>query len=136
MIPPEAAIDPLAFNSWVQIAALLIIVSGGVTWRWLSNVNARQKETGVTVDEIKKTLTTNNGGSHIKDQLDRIEEIQHKQAEMMAADSQKLTDHMEWTAGYVRSTEERLDGLYCQQRVGQGAGHRFVDEFDQNEPIG
>lgn len=136
MTPLETAIDPLSFESWIQIAALLIIVSGGVTWKWLSTVGAKQKETGETVDEIKKTLTTNNGGSHIKDQLDRIEMVQARQAELMAADSQKLSDHMEWSAEYVRNTEERLDGLYCQQRIGHVAGHRFVDELDQTEPIG
>ena len=136
MIPLESTLDPLSFESWIQIAALFIIVSGGITWKWLSTVGEKQKETGETVDEIKKTLTTNNGGSHIKDQLDRIEEVQLEQAKLMAADSQKLSDHMEWSAEYVRNTEGRLDGLYCQQRVGQVAGHRFVDEFDQTEPIG
>ena len=118
MIPLEIGIDPLAFESWVQIAALLIIISGGVIWNWLSTVGARQKATGEMVDQIKSTLTTNNGGSHIKDQLDRIEEIQCKQAEMMAADSQKLTDHLAWSDTYVLGTKQRLDQLPCQQRVG------------------
>lgn len=118
MIPLETGIDPLAFESWVQIAALLIIISGGVTWKWLSTVDARQKATGETVDQIKSTLTTNNGGSHIKDQLDRIEKIQRKQAEMMAADSQKLTDHLAWSDTCVRDTKQMLDQLPCQQRVG------------------
>ena len=132
MIPLETSIDPLAFDSWVQIAALMILVSGGITWKWLSNVGAQQKETGETVDEIKRTLTTNNGGSHIKDQLDRIELIQAQQAELMAADSQKLKDHVDWSTQYVRETSQRLDGLSCQQRV----GHRFHAEEKQNETIG
>ena len=128
MIPLETGFDPLAFESWEQIAALLIIVSGGITWKWLSAVNARQKSTGDAVDEIKKTLTTNNGGSHIKDQLDRIEKIQAEQAVLLAADSQKLTDHMEWSAGYVKETKETLDRLPCQERVGR----HYIDEDHTN----
>ena len=127
MTPLETAIDPLAFESWIQIAALLLIISGGVTWKWLSTVGAKQKETGDTVDEIKKTLTTTNGGSHIKDQLNRIEKIQRKQAELMAADSQKLADHVAWSEGYVRETKEMLDALPCQARVG-------LHYLDENKP--
>lgn len=128
MIPLETAIDPLSFENWIQIAALLIIVSGGITWKWLSTVGAKQKETGDTVDEIKKTLTTNNGGSHIKDQLDRIEKVQARQAELMAADSQKLADHITWSEGYVRETKELLDQLPCQERM----GIRYLDENKKN----
>jgi hypothetical protein len=35
--------------------------------------NRRQEK---TVDKVEKTLTTNNGGGHVKDQLDRIEKYQ------------------------------------------------------------
>ena len=127
MTPLETAIDPLAFDSWVQIAALMLIISGGVTWKWLSIVGAKQNETGDTVDEIKKTLTTTNGGSHIKDQLNRIEEIQLEQAKLMAADSQKLLDHLIWSEGYVRETKELLEALPCEQRVGR-------NYLDENKP--
>ena len=132
MTPLEAAIDPLAFDSWVQIAALMIIISGGVTLKWLSIVGAKQKETGDTVDEIKKTLTTNNGGSHIKDQLDRIEKVQAEQAKLMAADSQKLLDHIDWSTGYTKDTNSRIDGLSCQQRVGR----HYLEEDKADETIG
>ena len=82
MIPLETAVDPLAFESWEQITALLIIVTGGIAWKWLSSMSSHQKATGETVDQIKSTLTTNNGGSHIKDQLDRIEKVQLEQAKL------------------------------------------------------
>ena len=127
MTPLETAIDPLSFKSWIQIAALLIIVSGGITWKWLSTFGAKQKETGDMVDEIKKTLTTTNGGSHIKDQLNRIEEVQLEQAKLMAADSQKLLDHLVWSEAYVRETKELLDALPCEQRVGR-------NHLDENKP--
>ena len=127
MIPLETGVDPLAFDNWVQIAALLIIISGGITWKWLSTVGARQKETGDTVDEIKKTLTTSNGGSHIKDQLDRIEKVQLEQAKLMAADSQKLLDHIVWSEGCVKDTTDRIDGLTCQQRVWR----HYLEEEDR-----
>ena len=128
MTPLETAIDPLSFESWIQIAALLIIVSGGVTWKWLSTVGAKQKETGETVDEIKKTLTTSNGGSHIKDQLDRIEKVQLEQAKLMAADSQQLLDHLRWSEAYVKETKERLEGLPCELKVGA----HYLDENKQS----
>ena len=117
MIPLESTLDPLSFESWIQIAALLILVSGGITWKWLSTMDVKQKETGEMVDEIKKTLTTNNGSSHVKDQLDRIEKIQSEQAKLMAADSQKLIDYISWSEGYVREAKEALDRLPCQERV-------------------
>lgn len=119
MTPLETAIDPLSFKSWIQIAALLIIVSGGITWKWLSTFGAKQKETGDMVDEIKKTLTTSNGGSHIKDQLDRIEHVQLEQAKLMAADSQKLLDHLIWSEGYVKETKKLLEALPCELKIGR-----------------
>ena len=129
MIPLETAVDPLSFENWIQIAALLIIVSGGITWKWLSTVGAKQKETGETVDEIKKTLTTTNGGSHIKDQLDRIEKVQLEQAKLMAADSQKLLDHLAWSEDYVKETKELLESLPCELKIGQ---HYFDDDVKTN----
>ena len=129
MIPLETSVDPLSFESWIQIAALLIIVSGGITWKWLSTVGAKQKETGDTVDEIKKTLTTNNGGGHIKDQLDRIEKVQLEQAKLMAADSQRLTDHIAWSESYVRETKELLESLPCELNIGR---HYFDDDVKTN----
>ena len=118
MTPLETGIDPLAFESWVQIAALVIIVTAGLLWRWIGMIGDQQKATGETVEQIKNTLTTNNGGSHIKDQLDRIEDVQRKQAELMAADSQRLSDHLEWSATFVRDTNDRLNQLPWQPRVG------------------
>ena len=118
MTPLETGIDPLAFESWVQIAALVIIVTAGLLWRWIGMVGDQQKATGETVDQIKNTLTTNNGGSHIKDQLDRIEDVQRKQAETMAADSQRLSDHLEGSALFVQETQVHLNQLPCQLRVG------------------
>lgn len=119
LTPLETAIDPLAFESWEQITALLIIVTGGIVWKWLSSMSSRQKATGETVDQIKSTLTTNNGGSHIKDQLDRIEKVQLEQAKLMAADSQKLLDHLIWSEGYVKETKELLEALPCELKIGR-----------------
>ena len=129
MIPLETAVDPLAFESWEQITALLIIVTGGIVWKWLSSMSSRQKETGDTVDEIKSTLTTNNGGGHIKDQLDRIEKVQLEQAKLMAADSQKLLDHLIWSESYVKETKELLESLPCELKIGR---HYFDDDEKTN----
>ena len=129
MIPLDSGFDPLAFESWEQITALLIIVTGGIVWKWLSSMSSRQKETGDTVDEIKSTLTTNNGGGHIKDQLDRIEKVQLEQAKLMAADSQKLLDHLIWSESYVNETKELLESLPCELKIGR---HYFDDDEKTN----
>ena len=129
MIPLETAVDPLAFESWEQITALLIIVTGGIVWKWLSSMSSHQKATGETVDQIKSTLTTNNGGSHIKDQLDRIEKVQLEQAKLIAAYSQKLADHLVWSESYVKETKELLESLPCELKIGR---HYFDDDEKTN----
>jgi hypothetical protein len=86
----ETPIDPLAFDSWVQVAALGIVVVGGLVAKYL---NTLKKDT----TNVLATLTQNNGGSTVKDQLDKIEK--------------SLKDHIEWSEGYVKDTGERLDAL-------------------------
>ena len=132
MITLETVTDPLAFDSWVQVAALVVLVTGGISWKWLSTMKTDQEATSKVVDDIKKTLTTNNGGGHVKDQLDRIEKVQAEQAQLMAADSQKLLDHIDWSTGYMKETSDRMDNLLCQQRVGK----HYLDKDKPDETIG
>lgn len=94
--------NPLDFSRWEQVAALLIIVVGGIIWRYLYRLEklAQQnqliaqeardiaeqgkvvaQEGKVLADEarsssaaVRETLTTNNSGSHLKDQFDRLED--------------------------------------------------------------
>lgn len=59
----DTPIDPSAITTWkgVVVAALLLAPTLLTAWGNRS------------VKNVEKTLTTNNGGSHIKDSLDRIE---------------------------------------------------------------
>lgn len=75
-------------NPW-QALVVCLLVFALLIWPQLS---ARQ-----TVRRIETTLTTNNGGSTVKDQMDRLEK--------------KLGEHIEWSEGYVKDTSERLDAL-------------------------
>lgn len=86
--------DPLDFIKWEQVTALLIIVAGGIALfylRFIKKVAEEAKraaaETKVTADEtneiakqnheaskrISRTLTETNSGTHVKDQLNRLE---------------------------------------------------------------
>ena len=93
----EVAADPLAFETWVQVGALLVLGLIGLGFKWLGN---RTKEGNEDVAKILKTLTTNNSGSHVKDSLDRIEAEQKRQAET-------LSEHLKTTV--VR--DQRLDSI-------------------------
>lgn len=102
MFPLEDLTDlvdvQLIVNPW-QALVLCVLIFAVMIWPSLS---ARS-----TAKEIKKTLTTTNGGSTVKDAMNRIEAEQ-------AAQAKRLDDHMEWSAGYVKETTEAFDGLACQ----------------------
>lgn len=93
----EVAVDPLAFTNWVQVAALFIIVAGGIIIMWFRQLDARAKATSQAVDKIEKTLTTNNGGSHIKDQLDRLEQTHE--------------EHLAWSREFAAEQKEMQEKL-------------------------
>lgn len=85
-------------NPW-QALVVMVLIFAVMIW---PGISASQ-----TTRRIEHTLTTNNGGSTIKDAVDRIERVQ-------AEHGKKLDDHVEWSAGYVKENEARLDGLACQ----------------------
>lgn len=57
--------SPIEVTSWPQVAALLILAAAFVIIPAVLNYLSSRP--------IKKTLTQNNGGSSVKDYLDRIE---------------------------------------------------------------
>lgn len=58
-------------TGWPQAFVVLGIL-GYLAWKaWLDS--GRTKKTADTVNALEATLTTTNGGSHVKDQLNRIE---------------------------------------------------------------
>ncbi len=99
MLPLEGVHDyvdlSLIVNPWQAIVACVALFAL-LIWPQLS---ARQ-----TVKRVERTLTTNNGGSTVKDQMDRIERTQAEHAA-------KLSGHVEWSEGYVKDTAERLECL-------------------------
>lgn len=58
-------------DSWMQVVAFLGILGYLAFKAWLDS--GRVKRTAEKVDTLESTLTTTNGGSHVKDQLNRIE---------------------------------------------------------------
>ena len=99
MIPLKGVHDivdlTLIVNPWQAIVACVVIFAV-LIWPQMS---ARQ-----TIKKVEKTLTTNNGGSTVKDQMDRIEKVQAEQGA-------KLDDHVKWSEDYVRDTGDRLTKL-------------------------
>ena len=75
-------------NGWQALVVCVFLVAV-LVWPGVQSVLTNKK-----IKEVKKTLTTNNGGSTVKDQNDRIEK--------------KLDDHLEWSENFVRTVDERL----------------------------
>lgn len=101
MLPLEGISDYVDLNAVVnpwQALVVVVLIFAVLIWPSLS---ARQ-----SVRRVEQTLTKNNGGSTLKDAMDRIERTQ-------AEHGKKLDDHVEWSADYVKDTEALLDGLAC-----------------------
>ncbi|MFT4225300.1 hypothetical protein [Micropruina sp.] len=92
----------LIVNPWQAIVALAVVFAL-LIWPQLS---ARS-----SVRRVEKTLTTNNGGSHIKDQMDRIEAEVHGIAKAQKATDKKLADHLTWSDGFVQDVDRRVEQL-------------------------
>ena len=58
-------------TSWMQVAVVVAVLAYLAFKAWLDS--GRTKQTNETVNALEQTLTTNNGGGNVKDQLDRIE---------------------------------------------------------------
>ncbi len=75
----------LIVNPW-QAVVVVVVVFALFIW---PSIQAQR-----SARRIETTLTTNNGGGHVKDQMDRIEK--------------KLDDHLTWSDGFVADIEQRL----------------------------
>ena len=110
MFPLEGVSDyvdiTLIVNPWQAIVATVAIFAL-LIWPGLS---ARQSS-----KRVEGTLTTNNGGSTVKDQLDRLEK--------------GLSEHVEWSENYVKETSDRLDAIAT-------TGRRYVDESAESPQEG
>jgi len=118
MIGLETLVDPLAFDDWIQVAALAILALTGLAWRYLSVINSNAKATSEVVSKIDASLSTNNGGSHVKDSLDRLEEVNAEiikhQAEIKATQAEHgatLATHVQWSDGFAAEQKEMHDKL-------------------------
>lgn len=75
--------SPIEVTSWPQVAALALILAfmaiPSLIGYLTTSRNAREAKNNAsaaneTAAEVKQTLTENNGGSSVKDYLDRLEE--------------------------------------------------------------
>lgn len=102
--------SPIEVTSWPQVAALGIllaflavpqIIGYLTTSRIARGARDGANAAAETVSEVKQTLTENNGGSSIKDYLDRLEaglaEVRAEQADVRARLDAGTTDITEET---------------------------------------
>lgn len=82
-------VDVSVIVNWPQATVACVALFALLIWPQLS---ARQ-----TAKRIEKSITTNNGGGSVKDRFDKLEKL--------------VTDHIEWSEGYVKEQDERLDKL-------------------------
>ena len=104
MFPLEGISDYVDINAVVnpwQALVVVVLIFAVLIW---PSMSARQ-----SVRRVEKTLTENNGGSTVKDAMDRIEKVQAEQGKKLAT----LDEHIEWSTNYVKDTEALLDGLAC-----------------------
>lgn len=92
MIPLEGISDYVditaVVNPWQAIVICVFLIAL-LVWPGIQSILTNRK-----VKEVSRTLTTNNGGSTVKDQLDRFETI--------------LTDHIEKSGEFHRKIDERV----------------------------
>lgn len=93
-------------DSWVQVVALFVWLAGGIA---LGYINDKAKTTNEKVEALFKNLTTPNSGSHVKDQLDRIERLLDKQD----AKIETLQTKVDRTSGTIDANSDSFK--YMQQ---------------------
>lgn len=103
MNPTDPLVDISTVLTWPQATvAVFMILCVLVVPQIGAWIQARRSASAV--NDVKKTLTTNNGGSHVKDSLDRIERNQAEQGH-------KLDTHIE----EARMRDERIAALEAAQ---------------------
>lgn len=71
MITEPTLPDPTTVTSWPQAVVTIVMILAILVVPSVLSYLGNQR-----IKAVEKSLTTNNGGSHVKDQLDRIEESQ------------------------------------------------------------
>lgn len=101
------------------------VLAGAVFTGWQSWQARRRAEAGAqaaedargNTEEVRATLTTNNGGSHVKDALDRIESRQALQADATDDLRDAFRDHTESSERAHHDLYKRLDRLERRPRL-------------------
>lgn len=92
MLPLEGMSDYIdistILNPWQALVVTVFLVAV-LIWPGVQSILTNRK-----VKEVKKTLTTNNSGHSVKDQLDRFEDM--------------LREHIDKSDERARKTDERL----------------------------
>lgn len=76
-------------KDWTQVVVVIGVLAYLAFKAWLDS--GRTKETNTKVNALEATLTTTNGGSHVKDQLNRIEKTVGKVQSDVGAVSERVT---------------------------------------------
>ena len=91
----------LVQNPW-QAIVVVVIVFALLIWQARSASQSAKR--------VERTLTTNNGGSTVKDANDRIERTLEQITET-------LNSHIKWSEEYVKEAAERVEALEDQASV-------------------
>lgn len=68
---PTTIPDPTTISTWPQAVVTIVLILAILVVPSVLSYLGNQR-----IKAVERSLTTNNGGSHVKDQLDRIEESQ------------------------------------------------------------
>lgn len=104
MLPLEGISDYVDITSVVnpwQALIVVVFIFAVLIWPSMSAMNS--------VKRVEKTLTSNNGGSSVKDAMDRIEQTQADHSKKL----ETLDEHIEWSAAYVKENDALLASLPC-----------------------
>lgn len=83
-MPADDLVDVTAVLTWPQAVVAVVLILAVLVWPTIAGwVQARRAASAV--NDVKRTLTTNNGGSHVKDSLDRIEATQREHGDTLDA---------------------------------------------------
>lgn len=81
-------------TTWQQALVAVVLILAVVVWPgvavWLQGRRTAQVQG--TVDSVHSTLTTNNGGSHVRDALDELVAGQRAQALTLAEHGQAMAE--------------------------------------------
>lgn len=119
--------DLLTISTWPQAFVAIAILAAFVIWPGvLAWLNSRKANTSTEV--IRKTLTENNNGSHVKDKLDHL-------VEGMAGLQGWRDEHVGWAEETFEKIAQRLSGVEDTGNGNTELIQQVLDRVNQVEEV-